>query len=367
MDVYLGRTFPDTVVCASSNFDSHGFTIHPMFMLRPPDRKTMPCHVPYRCLLPKGIDGVLVTGLGVSAHRDVMPVIRMQADIQNQGYAAGIAAATAARSGKTLREIDIRELQKHLVEKGNLPAEVLAEKDSFPLPTERVEQAVKTVANDFKGIEVIFVEPGQALPLLREAYAAAGSEQTKLTYAHILGILGDPTGAGTLVEAVKTREWDKGWKYTGMGQYGASMSPLDSLIIALARTRRAEALEPILAKTGQLGPDHVLSHHQAVAMALETLPNPAAAKPLAELLKKPDMTGHTYPDINVATRNMPPSGEDTTTRECSLRELILARALYRCGDCDGLGEKILREYARDLRGHYARHARAILKERQGHN
>jgi flavin-dependent dehydrogenase len=367
MDVYLGRTFPDTVVCASSNFDSHGFTIHPMFMLRPPDRKTMPCHVPYRCLLPKGIEGVLVTGLGVSAHRDVMPVIRMQADIQNQGYAAGVAAATAARSGKTLREIDIRELQKHLVEKGNLPVEILAERDSFPLPTEKIMQAVKTVPNDFEGIEVIFAEPGQALPLLREAYATAGSEQTKLTYAHILGILGDPTGAGTLVEAVKTREWDKGWKYTGMGQYGASMSPLDGLIIALARTRRAEALEPILAKTGQLGPDHVLSHHRAVAMALETLANPAAAKPLAELLQKPGMTGHAYPDINVATRNIPPSGEDTTTRECSLRELILARALYRCGDCDGLGEKILREYARDLRGHYARHARAILKDKQGHN
>ena len=172
---YLGRTFPDTVVAASSNFDSHGFTIHPMFMLRPPDRKTMPCHVPYRCLLPKGIEGVLVTGLAVSAHRDVMPVIRMQPDIQNQGYAAGVAAATAARSGKTLREIDIRELQKHLVEKGNLPAEVLTETDSFPLPKETVAQAVRTVPNDFNGIEVIFTQPEQAVPLLREAYAAADS------------------------------------------------------------------------------------------------------------------------------------------------------------------------------------------------
>jgi len=121
MDVYLGRTFPDSVVRASSNFDSHGFTIHPMFMLRPPDQKTMPCYVPYRCLLPRGIEGVLVTGLAVSAHRDVMPVIRMQADIQNQGYAAGVAAATAARLGKPLRQIDIRELQRHLVQKGNLP------------------------------------------------------------------------------------------------------------------------------------------------------------------------------------------------------------------------------------------------------
>jgi flavin-dependent dehydrogenase len=365
MDVYLGRTFPDTIVAASSNFDSHGFTIHPLFMLRPPDRRTMPCHVPYRCLLPKGIEGVLATGLAVSAHRDVMPVIRMQADIQNQGYAAGLAAATASREGKTLREIDIRALQKHLVEQGNLPAEVLTEKDSFPLSKDMVVQAVRTVPKDFNGIEVIFAQPEQALPLLREACAATDSAPAKLTYAHILGIMRDPTGVDTLVEAVKAREWDKGWKYTGMGQYGPSMSELDSLIIALGRTHRGEALEPILAKVRQLRPDDALSHHRAVAEALETLANPSAAKALAELLQKPGMAGHAYTNLDVATKNIPPSPEDNSTRECSLRELFLARALYRCGDTDGLGEKTLKEYARDLRGHYARHALAILQEKQG--
>jgi hypothetical protein len=363
MDAYLGRTFTDTIVAASSNFDSHGYTVHPMFLLRPPDRKTMPCHVPYRCLLPKGIEGILVTGLAVSAHRDVMPVIRMQADIQNQGYAAGVAAATAAREGKTLRQIDIRTLQEHLVEKGNLPPEVLTEEDSFPLPAERIEQAVRSVVNDFDGIEVVFSQPEQALPLLGAAYAGADSNEARLTYAHILGILGDPTGAATLAEAVTARPWDEGWKYTGMGQYGMSMSVMDSLIVALGRTRRDEALEPILAKVAQLGPDQALSHHRAVALALETLARPAAARPLAELLQKPGMAGHAYPNLDVATRSMPASPVDNSTRECSLRELILARALYRCGDYQGLAEKILREYAQDLRGHYARHARAILKEK----
>jgi hypothetical protein len=186
-----------------------------------------------------------------------------------------------------------------------------------------------------------------------------------LTYAHILGILRDPAGFDTLVEAVEAREWDKGWKYTGMGQYGPSMSELDSLIIALGRTRRDQALEPILAKVRQLRPDDALSHHRAVAEALETLCNPGAAKPLAELLQKPGMAGHAYANLDVATKNIPPNPEDTSTRECSLRELFLARALYRCGDADGLGEKTLTEYARDLRGHYARHALAILQEKQG--
>jgi hypothetical protein len=362
MDVYLDRTYPDSVVRASSNFDTHGFTIHPMFLLRPPDRETLPCYVPYRCLLPKGIEGVLVTGLGVSAHRDVMPVIRMQPDVQNQGYAAGVAAATAARTGQTLREIDVRRLQEHLIRKGNLPATILTQGDSLPLPKARIEQAVRNIIKDFNDIEVIFTQIETALPLLREAYKTAESKEDQLTYAHILGILGDPAGAATLAEAVASREWDKGWKYTGMGQYGMSMSVVDSLIVALGRTRKDIALGPILAKVAQLGPEHELSHHRAVALALETLGNRAGAKPLADLLSKPGMTGYPWTDINAAITGIPSSPVDTSTRECSLRELILARALYRCGDHNGLGEKTLRQYAQDLRGHYARHAIAVLGE-----
>ena len=364
MDVYLGRTFPDAVVRASSNFDTHGFTIHPMFMLRPPHRKVLPCYVAYRCLLPQGLENILVTGLAVSAHRDVMPVIRMQPDIQNQGYAVGIAAAMAVSSQTNLRDIDVRALQQHLVEKGNLPQDVLTHADSFPLPLRAVRGAVSTVTNEFDGLEILFAQQEQALLLLRDAYTSADSQDDKLTYAHILGIWGDPTGADALAAAVATRQWDEGWKYTGMGQYGRSISEVDSLIIALGRTRRPQAMEPILEKVQQLGPEHAMSHHRAVALALETMREPAGAEPLADLLSRPGMRGHALTDLEAALSDIPSSGTDTSTRERSLRELILARALYRCGDHQGLGEQILTEYSRDLRGHYARHALAVLKENQ---
>ena len=120
-DFLAQRTFPDSICLSSSNFDTHGFTIHPLFLVKPPDKARMWVYVPYRCLLPRGVEGVLVTGLGVSAHRDAIPVIRMQPDVQNQGYAAGLAASMAARGGVPLREIDIKKLQRHLVEIGNLP------------------------------------------------------------------------------------------------------------------------------------------------------------------------------------------------------------------------------------------------------
>jgi len=362
LDAYLGRTFADTIVLARSNFDTHGFTIHPMFLVRPPDREVITAYIPYRCLLPKGLEGILVTGLGVSADRDVMPVIRMQADIQNQGYAAGVAAAMAVKSGRSLRDIDIKVLQKHLIEKGNLPKEVLDHQDSFPLPKEQVEKAVQTVVSNFQGLEVIFAQPQEALPLLRKAYQNADNEDAKLIYAHILAAFGEAVGADVLLGAVRAKDWDKGWNFTGMGQFGASMSPLDSLIIALGYTGNRRAVDVIVEKLGQLDSQSEFSHFRAVAMALETLAVPVAAKPLAELLKKPGMTGHAFTDIEQAKRRTPDNPADTSTRNYSLRELFLAQALYCCGDSEGLGEKILREYAHDLRGHYARHALAVLKK-----
>jgi len=362
MDISIGRTYPDTIVIARSNFDSHGYTIHDVFILKPPDREEMFVNVPYRCLLPKDLDGILVTGLGVSAHRDAMPVIRMQADVQNQGYAAGVAATMAAGSGKSLREIDIKTLQKHLIEKGNLPERVLTDKDSFPLPAEQIEQAVERIANNFDGLEIVLAHRQAAMPLLKKAYERAKTDAGKLAYAHVLGMLGDPSGTSTLAEAVRSKQWDKGWNYTGMGQYGMSLSELDSLIVALGRTHSKLALEPILEKVDQINTESEFSHCRAVAMALESLGNSAAAKPLAELLKKHGMTGHAFTNIDKARSTIPASDVDTQTRNRSLRELILARALFRCGDYRGLGEKILKEYERDLRAHYARHAYAVWRQ-----
>ncbi len=362
LDAYAGRTFPDTIVQANSNFDTHGFTIHSMFMLKPPDRSSIPTSVPYRCLLPKGLEGILVTGLGVSAHRDVMPVIRMQPDVQNQGYAAGVAGAMAVQAQAGLREIDIKALQRHLVRSEVLTPDVVDHQDSFPLPAQAIEASVKTVVNQFEGLEVLFTQPRRARRLLREAYVRAEKSSDRFTYAHILGIMGDPSGAQELAEAVDTLEIDEGWSYRGMGQFGPSLSYLDSLVIALGRTRAPVALSPVLNKVRELGPQHAFSHHRAVAMALEIMGRKEAAPVLASLLKKPGMSNHAFTDIEMAHQNIKSSSTDNSTREESLRELVLARALYRCGDSNGMGERILKAYANDLRGHYRRHAQAILAE-----
>jgi hypothetical protein len=252
-------------------------------------------------------------------------------------------------------------LQKHLVEIGNLPAEAIGAHDSFPLPMERVAAAVNAVTNNYAQLEVIFAQFDAARPLLHTALANCNDDHARLAYASILGIMGDAAGADTLLTAVvAANTWDAGWNFKAMGQFGFSISPFDATLIALARTRDPRALEAILAKSALLNATSEFSHMRAAALACETLAAPAAAPVLARLLKLPGVMGHATGNITEAMAHTPGKGSQDKIREAELRELILARALYRCGDSDGLGENILRQYAQDLHGHYARHAQAIL-------
>lgn len=362
LDQINRRTYPDTVVRAYSNFDTHGYTIDPYLMLEHPQKKGIYVNIPYRAMLPAGLDGILVIGLGISAHRDAVPLIRMQPDIQNGGYAAGVAAAMAVAGDVPTRSIDIKALQQHLVETDNLPKSVLTDKDSYPMKPEEIAAAVESLVDDYQGASIVMAHPKQALPLLREALAKAPADK-KLPYAKTLCMLGDPLGLPVVLEKVRnTTEWDEGWRYRGGGQFGHALSELDTLVIALGRSRHPDALPAIVEKVELLDAESEFSHHRAVGLALELIDDPAGAKPLAELLKKPGMTGYVHSTVEKAKELGVPGGTAAVqTRSDSLRELLLARALFRCGDYEGLGEKLLKDYTRDLRGHLARHAKAVLE------
>ncbi|MEZ6090768.1 MAG: FAD-dependent oxidoreductase [Pirellulaceae bacterium] len=359
LDLMNGKTYSDTIAMHQSNFDTHGYTVHPVFLINFPDKKQMTVPVPYRALLPKRLDGVLVTGLAISAHRDAMPILRMQACVQNQGYAAGMAAAMAAAENSSLRSINLDALQKHLVEIGSLEADVLNQQDASPPDSEQLAAAVASVIHDYRGLSIILDQSEAALPLLKQAYAKASSKDDQLVYANILGMLGDATGSDSLINEIEESSWDEGWNFRGMGQYGGSISRLDSHLIALGKSGDPRSLDVVLKKLQTLDASTEFSHHRAVAMALETIADRRAARPLAELLRKDGMTGHAILDIqtDVAT-----SGNET--RSQPLREIILARALYRCGDHNDVGKNILETYQKDLRGLFAKHADAVLRSRQ---
>lgn len=358
LDFLAKRTFPDTVVTASSNFDSHGFTIHPVFMAKPPDREELRAHIPFRCLIPKGLDGILVTGLGVSSHRDALPVIRMQPDVQNQGYAAGRAAAMAAASGSPVREIDIKALQRHLIDIKVLEQAVLDHVDSFPISDATMTAAVANGTDDYLGLSVIFSDPARSVPLLKAAYAAAEGS-ARLRYAHLLGLLGDPAGVELLAETVDRSDWDQGWNYRGMGQFGFSLSRLDSLLIALGRTRSPVAVPVMLRKLASLRSDQEFSHLRAATLAFEAHPTPKAAPEFARLLD--GVAGQSKADVRQMVTGSSKNPCDNDERNVELKELLLARGLLVCGDYMNRARETLETYSHDLHGHYARHARALLE------
>ncbi|MCP4639784.1 MAG: FAD-dependent oxidoreductase [bacterium] len=353
LDIINRRTFPDTVgISQGGRLDSHGFTIHPYYLIN--NYYGGIAYTPYRCLLPKGLDGILVTGLAVSAHRDATPSIRMQPCMQNLGYAAGCAAASAARMNGKTRSVDVRKLQEHLVAIKCLTPEVPAHQDSFPLPDQAVRDAVQhLVGTDYTGLAVIMASWDRAAALLREAYASASTPEGKLRCAHVLGVMGDPAGFDTLAEVVASTE-----KYDAenIDVYFPGVTWLDSYIIALGRTRDRRATPIVLDKLRLLGTDKdsdKFSHYRAVCEALEQLGDSTATEPLGQLLKRCGEAERAATDEAKAT--------GVTRGRNGVRNLIMARVLYRCGDWENVGRNVLEVYAKDLRGVYARHARAVLK------
>lgn len=366
VDIATGRVFDDAIAYAKSSFDSHGFMTHPLFTLIPP-KGHYHAYIPYGALIPEELDGLLVIGLGFSMHRDSIPVVRMQPDVQNLGYATGTAAAMTALNGGHTRTIDLVELQQKMVEKGMFPDPVKFI-NTQPFSQEQLEAAVKTLAGSpaiqFEQVAAVIAEPDRAMPLLRKVYQDKSIAQTnRLMIARILGLYGDNTGVEQLVAAIERyTEWDEGWNFKVYGQYGDSRSELDSLILSAGKTGDARALPSILRLARMLDETSELSHVSAVSKALEYLGDPAAVSVLVNLLKKPGMKGHWITTLDGAVGAMDTMNRQKNMfRENPLKELSLARAVYRLGDSDGVAREILENYSRDVCSLYATHAALVLR------
>lgn len=364
-DVINHRRYPDTISYHKSSFDTHGMIIDPLFILNPPEKrhKIYDADVPLRCLLPKGLEGILTTGLGASAHRDVMPVIRMQPCLQNQGYAVGYLSALCVKENKSPRKIDIKKVQRHLVEIGNLPQRVLTDKEFKGFSNSEMKKAIASVTDNYKGLEILLTDPERCIQLASKQIAGATMPEERVILASILCILGQGKHAPVLAEAIRQyKNWDEGWHYTGMGQFGMCLSRLDALITALGNARDTSVLPTILEKAKKLEPEDYLSHFRAITMATEAIGSREAV-PVLAMLTTPGVRGHSILSFAEARSNAVPDLNDTSTRNLALKELHLARALYLCGDQDGIGEEVLRRYADGLQGHYARYAQEILNSK----
>lgn len=74
--------------------------------------------LPYRCLLPAGIENLIVSGKTVSFDNEAHQRVRLMPECIAMGEAAGVAAAVAVRDRVTPRAVDVAEVRRILAEGG---------------------------------------------------------------------------------------------------------------------------------------------------------------------------------------------------------------------------------------------------------
>ena len=70
--------------------------------------------IPYRCLVPKKADNLLVAGRCISSTHEAQASYRVMPIVTTLGQAAGVAAALGVKNGVAAKDVDYKELQKIL-------------------------------------------------------------------------------------------------------------------------------------------------------------------------------------------------------------------------------------------------------------
>jgi hypothetical protein len=114
MDMINNKKFSDAVApCFGYFFDIHdpsGFCGAATGMRQPA------FEIPYRCLLPKGKENLLVVGRTISVDHWGIGPIRIMGSTAAQGQAAGVAAVQAVNEDVSARNINIETLRQKLIE-----------------------------------------------------------------------------------------------------------------------------------------------------------------------------------------------------------------------------------------------------------
>lgn len=116
-DVLGARQFEDQVgLCGAPVEDHHGGDDTKWVYL--PEGRCV--GIPFRTLIPLGVENLLVAGRCFSATHDAHASVRSMAQCMSMGQAAGTAAALCISSTRSSRELDISMLQQQLRRNGSI-------------------------------------------------------------------------------------------------------------------------------------------------------------------------------------------------------------------------------------------------------
>ena len=379
-DVLLEKSFDDTAALGYTPYDTHGRGSSALVVMGLVHNGAQPltARIPYRCFLPEGLEGVLVGGKSLSATRDASSLCRMNADVENAGYALGQAAAMAVKGRCLPAQIDVKALRERLIQAGCLTEAEPARSITAAMAAREME------AGDEDALaHCIVQDASEMLPLLRalDTPAFAG-DRDALDMA--LCRFGDERGVEGVLRLMRETgdldDWNKlrsstgyGLKYNSFTDETAPYHRLNRLITLLGMSGDRRALPALIeltqrAHSGGAPVEGERPYHKnrldtrrvpgferiaALSFALEHLADASAADALTSLLEKPYVGGYLL-HAEHGTPDFPMSG---------WLEIAVARALARCGG--RAGYERLAEYASDVRAVLSRHAQHELAELTG--
>ena len=109
-DVLEGKIPEDAILLASNSIDVHG-RFGPLSNEYVTVKNGNYYGVPFRCLIPQGVEGLLVAGRCISATADAAGAIRVMPPSAATGQAAGTAAALAVREKCSIRALNTDTLR----------------------------------------------------------------------------------------------------------------------------------------------------------------------------------------------------------------------------------------------------------------
>lgn len=385
-DQLLHRSWPDLVNIHFSNHDVKGVSGADWINigLIPPN---LEIEIPYRMLLPQGLEGILVAGKAVSATHDALPAIRMQSDLENLGAVAALAAALAVRGRTTPRHIDVKRLQSRLIEEKLLPHDVLTRELAPLIYTDAaLEELAASIEaeqplyeysnmrmNEIFRRNIPFVEICSAGPriepyLIKELETAQDLKRIRLAQA--LAMLESQAGVPVLIEAIMAalqgpelprRTADI--MYVQLPPDHGAMPDIVYYLYSLGQTKDRRSIPVWQRVVDLLQPSEddfkdtwkgVFYYVDAVTQGAERLGDRDAVPMLEKLRQVPYLRDQHCRQGYQA---------DYFLERRSMLELGIGRALARCGSASGYD--ILIDYVSDARSLLAKHAVLELQRLSG--
>lgn len=200
IDAVEGTHYEDVISLASSDFDPHYIGSSEFsrcgFLL--PHSNLLTVEIPYRCIVPKNIGGLLISGRATSQSQNHLQFTRMCPDLIVLGYITGQIAAELSFRKIQPADFDISYLQKEWAKKGDLPVNYASLK-----PGNRIHEAdeiIRRIGELAKGKKEYLYEcsrlPAEkAVPVLISRFNDSSvSKEGRLLIAKSLSWFGEKIG-----------------------------------------------------------------------------------------------------------------------------------------------------------------------------